>query len=286
MEAIQPMQFSTPLSRRWPGLAAGVLALVGVLPSTARAQYEAPELRTGPLGEKYHVEVAGTLWMPSFSGVISSEQFGIVGDQIDFESDLGFKRTRFKDLRIVLRPATKHRFRIQYTPVVYEAETTLNRNIVFNGQLYPVSLPIQSSFGWKVWRVGYEYDFVYTERGFAGVLLEARFTEFNAQLRSLISDESTIARGPLPAIGGVGRFYIIPEVAVNFEVTGFKLPDLDFDESYKANYFDWDIHGTFNVNNYVGVQVGWRRMTTFLNIEDDTGDTKFQGMWFGGVVRY
>jgi hypothetical protein len=280
------MQFSTPLSRRWLGLAAGVLALVGVLPSTARAQYEAPELRTGPLGEKYHVEVAGTIWTPSLFGVISSEQFGIVGDQIDFESDLGFKRTRFKDLRIVLRPSTKHRFRIQYTPVVYEAETTLNRNIVFNGQLYPVSLPIQSSFGWKVWRVGYEYDFVYTERGFAGVLLEARFTEFNAQLRSLISDESTLARGPLPAIGGVGRFYIIPEVAVNFEVTGFKLPDLDFDESYKANYFDWDIHGTFNVNNYVGVQVGWRRMTTFLNIEDDTGDTKFQGMWFGGVVRY
>ncbi len=280
------MQFSTPLSRRWLGLAAGVLALVGVLPSTARAQYEAPELRTGPLGEKYHVEVAGTLWTPSLFGVISSEQFGIVGDQIDFESDLGFKRTRFKDLRIVLRPSAKHRFRIQYTPVVYEAETTLNRNITFNGQLYPVSLPIQSSFGWKVWRVGYEYDFVYTERGFAGVLLEARFTEFNAQLRSLISDESTLARGPLPAIGGVGRFYIIPEVAVNFEVTGFKLPDLDFDESYKANYFDWDIHGTFNVNNYVGVQVGWRRMTTFLNIEDDTGDTKFQGMWFGGVVRY
>ena len=286
MEAIQPMQFSTPLSRRWLGLAAGVLALVGVLPSTARAQYEAPELRTGPLGEKYHVEVAGTLWTPSLFGVISSEQFGIVGDQIDFESDLGFKRTRFKDLRIVLRPSTKHRFRIQYTPVVYEAETTLDRNIVFNGQLYPVSLPIQSTFGWKVWRIGYEYDFVYTERGFAGVLLEARFTEFNAQLRSLISDESTIARGPLPAIGGVGRFYIIPEVAVNFEVTGFKLPDLNFDESYKANYFDWDIHGTFNVNNYVGVQVGWRRMTTFLNIEDDTGDTKFQGMWFGGVVRY
>ena len=280
------MQFSTPLSRRWLGLAAGVLALVGVLPSTARAQYEAPELRTGPLGEKYHVEVAGTLWTPSLFGVISSEQFGIVGDQIDFESDLGFKRTRFKDLRIVLRPSTKHRFRIQYTPVVYEAETTLNRNITFNGQLYPVSLPIQSSFGWKVWRVGYEYDFVYTERGFAGVLLEARFTEFNAQLRSLISDESTLARGPLPAIGGVGRFYIIPEVAVNFEVTGFKLPDLDFGESYKANYFDWDIHGTFNVNDYVGVQVGWRRMTTFLNIEDDTGDTKFQGMWFGGVVRY
>jgi hypothetical protein len=109
-------------------------------------------------------------------------------------------------------------------------------------------------------------------------------TEFSAELNSVIARESTVARGPLPAIGGVGRFYIIPEVAINFELTGFNVPDID--PKYEANYFDWDIHGTFNVNDYVGVQVGWRRMTTFLNIEDDTGDTKFQGMWFGGVVRY
>src|SRR5262245_22696329 len=90
--------------------------------------------------------------------------------------------------------------------------------------------------------------------------------------------------GPLPAIGGFGRFYVIPEVAINFELTGFKVPDVD--ARYSGNYFDWNIHGTFNVNDYVGMQVGWRRMTTFLNIDNDLGDTKFQGIWFGGVVRY
>lgn len=278
------MRVSTPLLRRCASIAAGVAALACLFPATARAQYSAPDFRNGPVGEKYHVELSGTLWTPSLFGVISSEQFGIIGDEIDFENDLGYKRTRFKDMRIVLRPSTKHRFRIQYTPMVYEAETTLNRDVVFNGQLYPVNLPIQSTFSWKVWRVGYEYDFVYTERGFVGVLLEARFTEMTAELRSLISDESTIARGPLPAIGGVGRVYVVPEVAINFELTGFKLPDIDRD--YKANYFDWDIHGTFNVNNHVGVQVGWRRMTTFINIENDIGDTKFQGLWFGAAVRY
>jgi hypothetical protein len=279
------MRHPTPrLARRWFGPALGVLAIIGLAPATSLAQYKAPELRTEALGEKYHVEVAGTLWAPSLFGVISSEQFGIIGDEIDFKNDLGFKRTRFKDLRIVLRPGQKHRFRVQYTPVLYTAETTLNRSVIFNGQLYPVSLPIQSTFGWKVWRLGYEYDFYYSPRGFVGVLVEARMTELTAELRSLIADESTLAKGPLPAIGGVGRVYILPELAINFELSGFKVPDID--EEYKANYFDWDIHGTFNVNRYVGVQVGWRRMTTFLNIENDLGDTKFQGMWFGGVVRY
>ena len=58
------MRIPTPLSRRWLSLA-GAAALVCLTPSAARAQYQAPELRTDGTGEKYHVEVAGTLWMPS-----------------------------------------------------------------------------------------------------------------------------------------------------------------------------------------------------------------------------
>jgi hypothetical protein len=82
----------------------------------------------------------------------------------------------------------------------------------------------------------------------------------------------------------VGRVYVLPEVALNFELTGFKLPEIDPD--YDANYFDWDIHGTVNLTNNVGLQVGWRRMSTFLAIEKDAGDLKFQGMWFGAALRY
>ncbi len=73
-------------------------------------------------------------------------------------------------------------------------------------------------------------------------------------------------------------------VALNFEVTGFKLPNID--PKYQANYYDWDVHGTVNVTNYVGLEVGWRRMSTFLGLKSDTGNLLFQGMWFGAAVRY
>jgi hypothetical protein len=36
----------------------------------------------------------------------------------------------------------------------------------------------------------------------------------------------------------------------------------------------------------VGAQIGWRRMTTTLQVKTDSGNMKFQGMYFGGVVRY
>jgi hypothetical protein len=54
----------------------------------------------------------------------------------------------------------------------------------------------------------------------------------------------------------------------------------------EATYVEWDLHGTFNLNEFVGVQIGWRRMTTFLSTSDDEGDLRFRGMWFGGALRY
>lgn len=270
---------------RFAGVIAGLLALLGLLPSTAAAQYRPPDLGGNPvLGEKYHVEVSGSIWNPALFGVISSEQFGIPGTQIDFTDDLGYKKTRFRDFRIVLRPSQKSRFRIQNTPITYTAETLLNRNLVFNGITFPVSVPLQSTFGWKVWRLGYEYDFLYKERGFVGILFEARYTDFSAELRSALGNEFTAVKGPLPAIGGVGRVYILPEVALNFELSGFQVPRID--PQYSGSYFDWDIHGTFNVNRYVGLQVGWRRVSTLITVEKDMGNLKFQGLWFGGALRY
>ena len=272
-------------SRRSLVVAVGVAALAAVAPATASAQFASQDrLTPAAIGENYHVELSGSFWNPTPFGVISAGNFEIVGSSVDFVGDLGFQQTRFKDVRIVLRPSRKSRFRVQYTPVVYTAETQLKRSIVWSGQTYDANLPINSTFGWKVWRFGYEYDFLYTDRGFIGALIEARATDFSAELNSPLNNEYTTAKGPLPAVGLVGRAYVLPEVAINFEVSGFKIPDID--PEYQATYFDWDINGTFNFTNNVGVQVGWRRMTTFLSIEGDTGDLKFQGMWFGAAVRY
>lgn len=263
---------------------AGVAALATAWPARADAQYSAPAFSQEAIGEKYHVEVGGTLWNPTPFGTVQSEQFGLIGSNIDLAKDLGFERARFKDLQIVLRPAKKHRFRIEYTPVTYTSETIFRREIVFNGIRYPVNIPVNAEFDWKVWRIGYEYDFVYRSRGFVGVLVEGRITQFGAQLQSALADEFTTARAPLPAIGIVGRAYVLPNVALNFQVTGLKIPRIS--GKYEANYYDWDIHGTVNLTNYLGAEVGWRRMTTFLVLKHDSGDLKFQGMWFGAAVRY
>lgn len=280
------MRHSTSRSvRRLALTTIGATAIAIAAPSLASAQLVEPGAPRPAIGERYHVEVSGNLWNPVLLGIVSSEQFGILGSDIDFVGDLGYERTRFRDLRIVLRPAKKHRFRIQYTPVEYSAETILTRPIVFNGVKFDTNLPVNSQFNWRVWRLGYEYDVYYHPRGFVGVLFDVRHTTMEAEISSIITEtEYTRARAPLPAIGVVGRAYVIPEVAVNFELSGFKLPDVD--PKYQANYFDWDLYGTVNLSHNVGLQVGWRKVSTYLAIESDKGDLQFKGMWFGAALRY
>ena len=260
------------------------------LPSPAQAQYGVPGLSTDAIGEDYHIEVSGSLWNADPTGIVSSEQFEQVGTQIDFITDLAYTTTRFREFKVVLRPSKKSKFRVQYTPLQYEAETRFQREVIFNGIKFPVAVPVESTFGWKVWRLGYQYDFVSRSRGSVGFLIEARQTQADARIRTntpIFSppiEEFSTLKAPLPSFGLVGRAYPLRPLALNFEVSAFKLPEVD--PKYQANYFDWDISGTYNFTNNFGVQFGWRKITTYLAIEKDLGDVKFQGTWFGAVARY
>jgi hypothetical protein len=284
-------------ARRMWTVAAMFVALIALRPMPASAQRstfpQKPQDDNRAIGERYHIEGGISFWNPTVAGLVSSEQFGYVGSNIDFVTDLGYIQTRFRELKLILRPAKKHRFRIQYTPIDYLGDTSFKRNIVFNGVVFPLAVPVQSELGWKVLRLGYEYDFIYLPRGFVGVLFDARYTKFTASLSSPIPCSSSsnepckqfmLARAPLPAIGIVGRGYVTREVALNFELSGLKLPNVD--PKYAANYYDWNISGTVNLTNNVGFDIGWRRITTFLAIDKDMGDVKFQGMWFGASLRY
>jgi len=156
--------------------------------------------------------------------------------------------------------------------------------VTFAGHDYDAALPVDSKLTWKVWRLGYERDFLYSSRGFMGVVLEARKTELTAEVESLAISGSVAAEAPLPAIGLVTRVYPLPDLAVNFELTGFKMPE--FQGKYEGTYMDLDLSATVNFTNNLGVSFGWRMLDTNIRISQDFGDLKFSGFWFGGAVRY
>jgi hypothetical protein len=253
--------------------------------SPASAQFGA-RLADPATGETYHVEIGGALFNPTPTLLITSEGLGIPGDQIDFVEEFNLEKNTFKQLKIVLRPATKHKFRYEFIPMSYENTANISRSVVFNGQRFNVTLPVLAELKWNAMRFSYEYDFVYNDRGFFGVVLDLKYTSVEAALtNALIGREFARAQAPVPAIGGIGRFYAAPNVSITGEFTFFKLPE-SIDEDYRARYYDFDLYGTVNFNDHVGAQAGYRSLTVFYKVETDTGDLKMKGLYFGGVVRF
>jgi hypothetical protein len=57
-------------------------------------------------------------------------------------------------------------------------------------------------------------------------------------------------------------------------------------EDLEAKMYDLDLYGTLNFGRHVGVQGGYRSVTAEYAVEDDSGDLKMKGLYFGGLVRF
>ncbi len=259
--------------------------VIGLAASTAHAQYSVKGPSDPATGERYHVEIGGFLWNPTPDIIISSESLGIVGSSIDFVNDLGIQKTRFKQIRVVLRPARKHKLRFEYTPITYDAVGRLTASLVFNGIRFPVTLPVSTNLQWKAYRFGYEYDFVSRDRGFVGLILEAKYTDVQATLSNVLATEFARARAPIPAVGAIARVYVVPNISLTAEFSGIKLPD-SVNDDYRAKYYDLDIYGTVNVTDHFGAQAGYRSFDVLYKVKKDQGDLQLKGLYLGAIVRF
>ena len=237
------------------------------------------------IGEDYTLELNGGLWDPIPTFVASSEQFGITGTKIDFTQDLGMIRKRHPELRMTYKPGRRHKLRLHWLPIHYTQSAVLQRQLVFQGIAFNAGVPVNSTIRWDAWRLGYEFDFVSRERGYFGIILEAKYTQIQAELNSEIDYEFVRARAPIPAIGAIGRVYVTRFTPITAEFTAFRLPD-NAVEGYKARYVDFNIFGTVNLSKMVGVDLGYRSMDLSYLADRDAGDMKLDGMYLLGVFRF
>jgi hypothetical protein len=238
------------------------------------------------VGELYNIEGAASFWKATPDIIIASESLGIPGDDVDLVGDLGIEKKSLPELRLVLRPGRKHKFRLNYIPIKYEATSTIRREFIFNGQRYRIGLPVNTSADLTTIRAGYEYDFVYRDRGYAGVIFDIKYTNIDVNLESPIGNEFLQSVAPIPTIGFAGRGYVVPNVSITGEVTFFKVPENLGGEDFGGRYVDFDIYGTVNFNRYVGAQLGFKSIDVNYFADLDAGTLVFKGLYFGVVARY
>jgi hypothetical protein len=275
--------------RRGARLHAPVALLLGFVllqASPAHAQFQPRPLNDPATGERYHIEGAAGFWFPGAAMSISSESLGIAGTTIDFMTDLGLQDDHFPEVHLELRPATRHKFRFQYIPISYDQTATLPRNIIFNGQRFAVGSLVHSTLEWKAYRAGYEYDYLRTNRWFAGFIFDLKYTDVTATLAtSTTAPEFAHAQAPIPALGGNFRYYVVPNISVTAEITGFNLPEHLIKNS-TGHYLDVNVYGTLNFTDNVGVQLGFRSFDVGYVVNTDSGSFTLTGLFFGVVARY
>lgn len=245
--------------------------------------YGAPEVK----GEKYYIELGANTWKPVPDFMFKSEGLGIAGTEIDLDADLGLESKSMYEVRLVLRPSKRNKLRFHYLPMKYAGDTILSRDIVFNGILFPLRIPVQTEFQWNAYRFTYELDVIARSRGYVGILLEAKYADAKLNLTSPISTEFVKARAPIPAAGLVARVYPLSFASVTGEFTYFRLPDsVAVDQNASLSSFDFDVYGTVNFTNNLGVQGGYRSIDMGFRIDLDEGTIKLKGPYVGGVVRF
>ena len=237
------------------------------------------------IGEDYTLELTGGLWDPRPTIVASSEQFGIIGSDIDFTEDLGMLRKRHPEVRLTFKPGRRHKLRLHWLPIQYSQSAVLRRRVVFQGISFDAGIPVSSSITWDAWRFGYEFDIVARERGYFGLILEAKYTAIEAALDSEVGYEFARARAPIPAIGAIARVYVTRFTPITAEFTAFELPN-DLVDGYRAKYVDFDVFGTINVSKHVGANLGYRSMDLSYLVDRDSGALKLDGVYLSGIFRF
>jgi hypothetical protein len=233
-------------------------------------------------GEDYHVELGAVFWTPSPEVLVRA---GVIGTEIDFVNDFGIEDKTFTEFRATLKPGRKHKIRFQYVPISYDGDTILRRELVFQGRTFTFSIPASAALDWKLWRFGYEWDFVSRERGYVGLIAELKYNDVKAEVGALGTIEVGEQRAPIPALGITGRGYIGRFVSITGEFTGFKLPE-SFNEEFVVEFWDFDLYGTVNIGRHLGVQGGYRSIDAEYLVDEDVGQLNLKGLYLGGVVRF
>jgi hypothetical protein len=260
-----------------------LLSFLAAVP--ASAQFSAPA-QVAP-GEDFKIELGAMFWSPTPELAINTDALDVAGvGEVNFVQEFGIEKKRFTEYRVTLKPARKHKLRFQYIPISYDpGVVSLERTITFGGRTFTVGLPADAEVEWKMWRFGYEWDFISRTAGFLGVIAELKHNKVRALIESPIGTELAEEAAPVPAIGIIGRGYLTEHVSITGEFTGFKMLD-SITEEFDGELWDLDIYATANLGRNVGVQGGYRSIDVEYIADEDLGRLKMKGVYFGGLIRF
>lgn len=257
----------------------------------ARAQLS-PASTDFPVGELHRIELLGSLWPPAQDLTVAHRGSDASATTTGAAGGPGTAVPRFMDLRVRLRLSRRQRVHLDYLPVRYDAVTAPDRPASPAGAEPRPAAPVASILTWRTWRLAYEYDLIHLTRGSLGLFAEATYTDVRIARDPACADGSRACelarmRRPIPAVGGVVRFYPSPVIMLGAEASLLRMPwGIGDFLGYSGEHLAVDVHAVLNFIDPFGLQVGYRSRNLSLRTTEHDYDLKLEGIYAGALLRF
>jgi hypothetical protein len=245
-----------------------------------------------PLEARFIVD-AGYFFLSTDTRVrVDGESTSTAGSDVDFDDTFGigdFDRFRVEG---AWRIAPRHLLRAMYFQNNREGTRSMERDIEFNDQTFPVGATVKAGSELTIAQLSYDYAFLRRENyeiagGIGlhyidlGLKLDATVTAQGGQAsRSLDADASTAA--PMPVLGLRGLWRLSDAFYISGQVQYFYL---EFDP-YSGSLIDLKASVVWQLADHVGVGLGYNDFGFKFDIED-RGDFDGRLRWdYGGAFVF
>ena len=230
----------------------------------------------------FEAGVRGYYWFPDLSAKIQTFTPPPVGTKFDAKDDLGVKDGNFPSGEAFVRFGRIH-LRVGYTPISYDGNKTLTRQIVFNGQSYDIGENVVSSLDVKMLDGDVQIDLLRPDVVAAsfnlGLIVKVKYVDGSVELASTGVAETKDFKAPVPMVGlaaGVG--VLKNALRADARVTGI---------AYSGNHlYEGDFFASVVPFPFLRIQGGYRFIDLKIDEDDIVAELKIKGPYVGAQVSF
>lgn len=253
--------------------------------STAFAQDE-PDLLTDPF------RIAVGTYIVSSEPTVQLNGQTTRGDRVDFDKVLGGgDATRVRlDADWRFGDSQRHKLRALAFAVSRDRTKTIDEEIEWGGDTYPVDAELKAEFKFSIIELAYEYAFLRTDTYEVGGTFGLHYAGLEASLRAErtstgetldISNKASVDV-PLPVIGLRGLWKLPNNFYVDAQGQFFALSIDEYDGSVQ----DYRLMLTWQPKSWLGVGIGYNSFKVDVDVEKDRFDGSLDWTYQGPMIFY
>lgn len=260
--------------------AAAPLALLAALTAAMPAwSADAPGTVTGDAGPMSLLGGRGFVSVGTFANSTALDirldpSTRLPGTEIDWDQRFGLENSKRFRMDGVWRFSPEHHLRLMYTDYSQTDRATLDSEVQWGDDTFPVNAQVTGTLGFEVIEAAYEYAFVSTERAEVTGSVGLHYTTLEARLSATVTSPTTGARtvggprsvdAPLPVVGARGMWRIGERFYLDAQAQYFALSIADI----KGSLYNYRAALVWQATRRVGLGVGYDTFGVDVDLRKD-----------------